>query len=232
MTIEFWWRQIFEILMIHKLSLESLDVPQKIWARSVQPFWRLLDTNKQTDRQTDKQTDKPNLYIEYGLGAKSGCFVTQRSELIFTFFMSSNRPFLFQKKLWQTLFWKKTSSYFPPLSFVLIIFFFFIFILLSFKCEVLEVLFTVNLLSSLKLNIFLLGFFVSSKPVEIKVQMHLLEFILKLRSITWSLIRTSWVLPGQERIPLHQKEHIEENNMKTIKENLKKFEEQVLNKPP
>ena len=55
MTIEFWWRQIFEILMIHKPSLESLDVPQKIWARSVQPFWRILDTNKQTDRQTDRQ---------------------------------------------------------------------------------------------------------------------------------------------------------------------------------
>ncbi|XP_023322265.1 gonadal protein gdl [Eurytemora carolleeae] len=28
------------------------------------------------------------------------------------------------------------------------------------------------------------GFFVSSKPVEIRVQMHLLEFILKLRSIS------------------------------------------------
>ena len=68
MTIEFWWRQIFEILMIHKPSLKSLDVPQKIWARSVQPFWRLLDTNKQTNkqtnRQTDRQTDKPNLYID------------------------------------------------------------------------------------------------------------------------------------------------------------------------
>ena len=36
--------------MIHKPSLESLDVPQKIWARSVQPFWI--------------QTDKPNLYID------------------------------------------------------------------------------------------------------------------------------------------------------------------------
>ena len=36
--------------MIHKPSLGSLDVPQKIWARSVQPFWRLLDTNKQTNR--------------------------------------------------------------------------------------------------------------------------------------------------------------------------------------
>ena len=60
MTIEFWWRQIFEILMIHKPSLESLDVPQKIWGWSVQPFWRFLDTNK----QTDKQTDKPNLFID------------------------------------------------------------------------------------------------------------------------------------------------------------------------
>ena len=50
--------------MIHKPSRESLDVPQKIWARSVQPFRRLLDTNKQTNRQTDRQTDKPNLYID------------------------------------------------------------------------------------------------------------------------------------------------------------------------
>ena len=48
MEIEFWWRQIFEILIIHEPSLGSLDVPQKIWARSVQPFWRLLDTNRQT----------------------------------------------------------------------------------------------------------------------------------------------------------------------------------------
>ena len=56
MKIEFWWRQIFEILIIHKPSLWSRDVPQKNWTRSVQPFWRLLDTNK--------QTDKPNLYID------------------------------------------------------------------------------------------------------------------------------------------------------------------------
>ena len=56
--------QIFENLIIHKPSLESRDVPQKIWARSVQPFWRLLDTNRQTNKQTDKQTDKPNLYID------------------------------------------------------------------------------------------------------------------------------------------------------------------------
>ena len=48
------------IFIIHKPFLWSREVPQKIWARSVQPFWRLLDTN----RQTDKQTDKPNLYID------------------------------------------------------------------------------------------------------------------------------------------------------------------------
>jgi len=35
-------------LIIHKPSLGSREVPHKIWARSVQPFWRLLDTNKQT----------------------------------------------------------------------------------------------------------------------------------------------------------------------------------------
>ena len=60
MKIEFWWRQIFENLIIHKPSLGSREIPQKIWTRSVQPFWRLLDTN----RQTNRQTDKPNLYID------------------------------------------------------------------------------------------------------------------------------------------------------------------------
>jgi len=56
MTIEFWWRQIFEILIFHKPSLGSLDVSQKIWARSVQPFdvyW--IQTVKQTDKQTNRQ---------------------------------------------------------------------------------------------------------------------------------------------------------------------------------
>ena len=33
----------------------SRDVLHKIWAWSVQPFWRLLDTNKQTNEQTDRQ---------------------------------------------------------------------------------------------------------------------------------------------------------------------------------
>ena len=40
--------QIFEILIIHKPSLGSRDVPYKIWSRSVQPFWRFWI---QTDRQ-------------------------------------------------------------------------------------------------------------------------------------------------------------------------------------
>ena len=35
-------------MIYHKASLESGKVPQKIWARLVQPFWRLLDINKQT----------------------------------------------------------------------------------------------------------------------------------------------------------------------------------------
>ena len=40
--------QIFQFLIIHKPSLGCREVPNKIWARSVQPFWRLLDTNGQT----------------------------------------------------------------------------------------------------------------------------------------------------------------------------------------
>ena len=41
----------FKIFIIYKPSLWSCDVTQKIWAQSVQPFWRLLDTNKQTPKQ-------------------------------------------------------------------------------------------------------------------------------------------------------------------------------------
>ena len=40
-------KQIFENSIIHKASLGSREVPQKIWARLVQSFWRLLDTNRQ-----------------------------------------------------------------------------------------------------------------------------------------------------------------------------------------
>ena len=37
----------FEVINIHKPSLESCEVPHTIWTRSVQTFWRLLDTNRQ-----------------------------------------------------------------------------------------------------------------------------------------------------------------------------------------
>ena len=53
------WIQVFVILSIHKPSLGSCEVPHKIWARSVQPFWRLLDSNR-SDRQTARQAK----YIE------------------------------------------------------------------------------------------------------------------------------------------------------------------------
>ena len=40
------WRQFFEILSIYKPSLGSFAVTHNLWARSVQPFERLLDKNK------------------------------------------------------------------------------------------------------------------------------------------------------------------------------------------
>ena len=55
MKIEFWWRHNFEILIIHKPSLGSRDVTQKIWTRSVQPFWRLLDTKKQIKKNFNQK---------------------------------------------------------------------------------------------------------------------------------------------------------------------------------
>ena len=54
----------------HNFYLWSRDVPQKIWARSVQPFLRLLDTKK----NKKKQTDKPNLYIEGTVGNTSDLY--------------------------------------------------------------------------------------------------------------------------------------------------------------
>ena len=51
---------ILEILIINKPSLGICKVPHTIWARSVRPFWRLLDINKQTDTQADKQS----MYID------------------------------------------------------------------------------------------------------------------------------------------------------------------------
>ena len=53
--IKSFWTQIWVILHIYKPSLGSCEVPHKIWVRSIQPFWRLLNTNKQTNKQTDKQ---------------------------------------------------------------------------------------------------------------------------------------------------------------------------------
>ena len=40
---------------IRKPSLGSRDVPQKIWARSVQPFIGHKQTNIKTNKQTDRQ---------------------------------------------------------------------------------------------------------------------------------------------------------------------------------
>ena len=52
MEIEFCWRQFFEILIIHKPSLGSREIPQKIGPDRVSRFdvyWI------QTDKQTNKQ---------------------------------------------------------------------------------------------------------------------------------------------------------------------------------
>ena len=43
--------KFFLILIIYKPYLGTCEVPHTIWARSIQPFWRLFDTNKQTNRQ-------------------------------------------------------------------------------------------------------------------------------------------------------------------------------------
>ena len=51
------------ILSIHNVSLGSCEVPHKIWARSVQPFWRSLNTNKKISIQTPRHPSK--VYIDY-----------------------------------------------------------------------------------------------------------------------------------------------------------------------
>ena len=40
----------FVILSIHEIFLWSCEVLHKIWARLVQSFWRILDTNRQTSK--------------------------------------------------------------------------------------------------------------------------------------------------------------------------------------
>ena len=57
MKNKFCWRLIFKYLIIYKPSLGSCEVPHKIWARSVRPFLRLFDTNKQAPIRTS------NVYI-------------------------------------------------------------------------------------------------------------------------------------------------------------------------
>ena len=52
MTIELGWRLIFEILIIHKPSLGSCEVPHKTWARLVQTFIGYKQTYKQTHRKS------------------------------------------------------------------------------------------------------------------------------------------------------------------------------------
>ena len=49
---------MFEIFIIQEPSTGSRDVPHKSWFPSVQPLWRLLDTNKLTNTQTIKQTNR------------------------------------------------------------------------------------------------------------------------------------------------------------------------------
>ena len=46
-----------------QISLGSCELPQKCWARSVQPFLHLLDTNKQTNRQANYNTSSQSFYF-------------------------------------------------------------------------------------------------------------------------------------------------------------------------
>ena len=69
MEIEFCWRLIVLILIIHKPSLGSCEDPQKNWVGSVQSFLRLLDTNKQTPQQAEyierKRLTETEFYISH-----------------------------------------------------------------------------------------------------------------------------------------------------------------------
>ena len=65
MKLEFCWRQIFEILIIHK--------PSQVTSRShtrkgLDQFSRVDVYWIQTDRQTDKQNDKQSIYIDISDG--------------------------------------------------------------------------------------------------------------------------------------------------------------------
>ena len=70
-SIELGWNCCVGINLEHLISRSSMGTfnlritawsfKHKIWARSVQPFWRLLDTNKQTNTQTPML----NFYIDF-----------------------------------------------------------------------------------------------------------------------------------------------------------------------
>ena len=62
MEIQFLLEAIFEILIINKPFLGTGEVPHKIWARSVQPFGRLLDTKKQAYKQAKYIQTKDEFY--------------------------------------------------------------------------------------------------------------------------------------------------------------------------
>jgi len=72
MKIEFWWRQIFKILIIHKPSLWARDVPQNLGpiGSAVLNFIGYKQTNRQTSQIYIKIaclnkliSSKPNFYI-------------------------------------------------------------------------------------------------------------------------------------------------------------------------
>ena len=63
MKVKFCWRQIWANLIIHKPSLRSRKVPQKLGPDRCSHFdayWI------QTGRKIDRQTDKQSLYIDVG----------------------------------------------------------------------------------------------------------------------------------------------------------------------
>ena len=63
MKIEFCWRLIFEVVIIHKPSHGSCEIPHKIWARLDQSIWRLLNTNRRTDKKKSKMKIRFYLFL-------------------------------------------------------------------------------------------------------------------------------------------------------------------------
>jgi len=57
----FFWRLFFPILIIHKPSLGSFEVPQKFWTDRFSGFYVY---RSKTNKQTHKKTDKQGIYIK------------------------------------------------------------------------------------------------------------------------------------------------------------------------